>query len=97
LFCILQFTPYEPTGLCSIPERHYLSLSRAIFSVTSFKTLRLARECPHDIIGFQTRLAAKECLHYCCAWFHGLLERVPLTFAELIDWEMRFHISHQTF
>jgi hypothetical protein len=49
-------------------------------------TFRLARERPHQLSGFQARLAAKVGLHNFCIWLNGSLQRAPLAFAELIDW-----------
>lgn len=49
-------------------------------------TFRLARERPHDLTGFQARLAAKVSLHNFCLWFNCHLGREPLAFAGLLDW-----------
>jgi hypothetical protein len=49
-------------------------------------TFRLDRERPHELAGFQARLAAKVALHNFCIWLNGQLERRPLAFAELLDW-----------
>jgi hypothetical protein len=49
-------------------------------------TLRLARERPHDLTGFQARLAANVALHNFCIWFNVQLGRARLAFADLIDW-----------
>lgn len=49
-------------------------------------TFRLARERPHDLTGFQARLAAKVSLHNFCIWFNLQLHREPLAFADLLDW-----------
>jgi hypothetical protein len=49
-------------------------------------TFRLARERPHDLTGFQARLAAKVSLHNFCIWFNLQLDREPLAFADLLDW-----------
>ena len=49
-------------------------------------TFRLARERPHDLTGFQARVAAKVSLHNFCLWLNGQLQRPPLAFADLIDW-----------
>jgi hypothetical protein len=49
-------------------------------------TFRLARERPHDLTGFQARLAAKVGLHNFCIWFNLHLGRPPLAFADLLDW-----------
>lgn len=71
------------------PLRRWLASLRQIIETVNDKllnTLRLARERPHDITGFQARLAAKVSLHNFCIWLNGQLERVPLAFADLIDW-----------
>jgi hypothetical protein len=49
-------------------------------------TFRLARERPHDLTGFQARLAAKVALHNFCLWLNRQLGREPLAFAELLEW-----------
>ena len=49
-------------------------------------TFRLARERPHDLTGFQARLAAKVALHNFCIWLNVQLKRERLAFAELIAW-----------
>ncbi len=49
-------------------------------------TFRLARERPHDLTGFQARLAAKVALHNFCLWLNLHLGRAPLAFAELLEW-----------
>jgi hypothetical protein len=49
-------------------------------------TFRLDRERPHQLAGFQARLAAKVALHNFCIWLNGQLGRQPLAFAELLGW-----------
>ena len=49
-------------------------------------TFRLGRERPHDLAGFQARLAAKAGLHNFCIWFNEQLGRPRLAFADLVDW-----------
>lgn len=49
-------------------------------------TLRLDRERPHDLSGFQARLAAKIALHNFCIWVNTQLGRPRLAFADLVDW-----------
>jgi hypothetical protein len=49
-------------------------------------TWRLGRERPHDLSGFQTRLAAKMALHNFCIWLNQKLDRPNLAFADLLDW-----------
>lgn len=49
-------------------------------------TFRLAQERPHELAGFQARLAAKVSLHNFCIWFNGLLGRSPLAVGDLLDW-----------
>lgn len=71
------------------PLRRWLASLRQIIETVNDKllnTLRLARERPHALDGFQARLAAKVSLHNFCIWLNGTLERAPLAFADLIDW-----------
>jgi hypothetical protein len=49
-------------------------------------TFGLSHERPHDLTGFQTRLAAKLALHNFCIWLNEQLGRPSLAFADLIDW-----------
>jgi hypothetical protein len=46
----------------------------------------LGQERPHDLGGFQARLAAKMALHNFCIWLNRQLGRPNLAFADLIDW-----------
>jgi len=69
--------------------RRWLAGLRQIIETVNDKllnTFRLARERPHDLTGFQARLAAKVALHNFCLWFNQLLGRPFLAFAELLDW-----------
>jgi Transposase DDE domain len=49
-------------------------------------TFRLDRERPHDLRGFQARLAAKVALHNFCIWLNEQCGRPRLAFVELVDW-----------
>lgn len=49
-------------------------------------TFRLSRERPHDLTGFQARLAAKVALHNFCIWLNGHLHWPCLAFADLLRW-----------
>jgi hypothetical protein len=49
-------------------------------------TFRLDRERPHDLSGFQARLAAKMVLHNFCIWLNEQLGRPRLAFADLVNW-----------
>ena len=51
-----------------------------------FNTFRLVRERPHELIGFQARLAAKMALHNFCIWLNQQLGRPRLAVADLLDW-----------
>jgi len=51
-----------------------------------YHTFRLDRERPHDLGGFQARLAAKIALHNFCLWFNEQLGRPRLSFIDLVDW-----------
>jgi Transposase DDE domain len=84
-------TPPHQTSRLRWPKalRRWLASIRQIIETVNDKllnTFRLARERPHDLTGFQTRLAAKVSLHNFCIWLNGELERPPLAFADLIDW-----------
>ena len=46
----------------------------------------LDQERPHQLDGFQTRLAAKAGLHNFCIWLNRQLGRPSLAFAELLGW-----------
>jgi hypothetical protein len=50
------------------------------------ETFGLEHERPHDLTGFQARLAAKVALHNFCIWLNSQLGRPRLAFADLIDW-----------
>ena len=49
-------------------------------------TFRLDRERPHELSGFQARLAAKLALHNFCIWLNEQLGRPRLAFTDLVDW-----------
>jgi Transposase DDE domain len=49
-------------------------------------TFRLDRERPHDLSGFQARVAAKIALHNFCIWLNEQLGRPRLAFADLVAW-----------
>jgi len=49
-------------------------------------TSRLDRERPHELSGFQARLAAKMALHNFCIWLNEHLGRPRLAFTDLVDW-----------
>ena len=69
--------------------RRWLASLRQIIETVNDKllnTFRLARERPHDLTGFQARLAAKVGLHNFCIWFNLHVGRSPLAFADLLDW-----------
>jgi Transposase DDE domain len=69
--------------------RRWLASIRQIIETVNDKllnTFRLGRERPHDLTGFQARLAAKVSLHNFCIWFNLHLGRAPLAFAELLAW-----------
>jgi DDE family transposase len=69
--------------------RRWLAGLREIIETVNDKllnTFRLARERPHDLTGFQARLAAKVGLHNFCIWLNLHLGRAPLAFADLIAW-----------
>jgi hypothetical protein len=49
-------------------------------------TFRLDRERPHDLKGFQARLAAKSAWHNFCIWLNAQLGRPRLAFEDLVAW-----------
>jgi hypothetical protein len=68
--------------------RRWLARIRQIVETVYDKlhnALRLNRERPHDLTGFQARLAAKVALHNFCIWLNQQLGRPNLAFADLID------------
>ena len=68
--------------------RRWLASLRQIVETVFEKlhnTFRLAQERPHDLTGFQARLASKVALHNFCIWLNLRLDRQPLAFAELIQ------------
>lgn len=70
-------------------RRRWLASLRQIVETVNDKlhnALRLGRERPHDLSGFQARLAAKAALHNFCIWLNQQLGRPNLAFADLIDW-----------
>lgn len=73
-----------PKKLC----RWFAGLRQIVETVHDklLNTFRLDRERPHDLAGFQARLAAKVGLHNFCMWLNKNLDRPLLAFAELIDW-----------
>lgn len=76
-------TPW-PKGL-----RRWLAGIRQIVE-TVFEKLHhafgLDRERPHQLDGFQTRLAAKAALHNFCIWLNRQLGRPSLAFVDLLGW-----------
>jgi hypothetical protein len=69
--------------------RRWLASIRQIVETVYDKlhnALGLDRERPHDLSGFQARLAAKAALHNFCIWLNQQLGRPNLAFADLIDW-----------
>ena len=69
--------------------RRWLAGLRQIIETVNDKllnTFRLARERPHDLTGFQARLAAKVALYNFCLWLNQQLDRPLLAFATLLDW-----------
>jgi hypothetical protein len=69
--------------------RHWLAGVRQIVETVYEKlwhTFRLDRERPHDLGGFQARLAAKMALHNFCIWLNEQLGRPRLAFADLVHW-----------
>jgi hypothetical protein len=83
--------PHQSTKRIRWPKamRRWLASIRQIIETVNDKllhTFRLAHERPHDLTGFQARLAAKVSLHNFCFWLNRHLGRPPLAFADLLDW-----------
>ena len=73
----------------SKPRRRWLAGLRQIVETVYGKvhhTFRLNRERPHDLSGFQARLAATMALHNFCIWLNEQLGRPNLAFGDLVDW-----------
>ena len=51
-----------------------------------WQTFRLDRDRPHDLSGFQARLAAKMALQNFCMWLNEHLGRPRLAFADFVNW-----------
>lgn len=69
--------------------RRWLASLRQIVETVFDKlhnTFRLDRERPHDLTGFQMRLAAKVALHNFCIWLNLRSGRKPLAFVDLVQW-----------
>lgn len=69
--------------------RRWLASIRQIVETVFEKlhnSFRLNRERPHDLTGFQARLAAKIALHNFCVWLNAQLGRPHLSFADLLQW-----------
>jgi len=69
--------------------RRWLASIRQIVETVFEKlhnSFRLNRERPHDLSGFQARLAAKMALSNFCVWLNVQLERPRLSFADLLQW-----------
>jgi hypothetical protein len=71
------------------PLRRWLAGVRQVVETVYDKlqhTFRLDRERPHELSGFQARLAAKMALHNFCIWLNEQCGRPRLAFADLVDW-----------
>lgn len=71
------------------PARRWLAHVRQIVESVFEKLLNsfgLSRERPHQIDGFQMRLAAKVALHNFCIWLNLSLGRPPMATADLLGW-----------
>lgn len=69
--------------------RRWLASIRQIVETVFEKlhnSFRLNRERPHDLSGFQARLAAKMALSNFCVWLNVQLGRPRLSFADLLLW-----------
>lgn len=78
----------RPDAVATKPLRRWVAGWRQIVETVHaalLLTFRLDRERPHQLAGFQARLAAKIGLHNCCHWLNRCLGRPPLAFADLVD------------
>lgn len=69
--------------------RRWLASIRQIVETVFQKlhnSFRLNRERPHDLSGFQARLAAKMALNNFCVWLNVQLGRPRLSFSDLLLW-----------
>ena len=69
--------------------RRWLASLRQIVETVHDKlthSFRLEAERPHEVEGFQARLAAKVALHNFAIWLNRQLGRASLEFADLVDW-----------
>lgn len=81
--------PYTRHRLWGWQLRRWLSSVRQIVETVYDKLhnfFRLQRERPHDLGGFQARLAATMGLHNFCIWLNVQMGRPHLAFADLLDW-----------
>ena len=69
-------------------RRWHASIRQLVESVHDrlLATCGLEHERPYALAGFRTRLAAKVALHNFCLWLNVQLGRLPLAFADLIEW-----------
>jgi DDE family transposase len=71
------------------PKRRQLARLRQVIETVFDHLLfafRLERDRPHELDGFQARLAAKVALHNFCLWLNRRLGQPDLAFAELLGW-----------
>lgn len=83
--------PPQPSSRAAWPPAHkrWLASIRQIVETVIDKlqhVFRLGQDRPHDLTGFQARLAAKIALYSFCIWLNRQLGRPQLAFAELIAW-----------
>ena len=81
--------PYTRSRVWGRAARSWLARVRQIAESVYEKLhnfFGLQRERPHDMAGFQARLAATIGLHNFCIWLNTQLGRPPLAFADLLDW-----------
>jgi hypothetical protein len=86
VMCPPKRTSQQPS---SQRRRRWLAGVRQIVETVDDKrhhTFGLSRERPHDLTGFQARLAAKLAVHTYCIWLNEQLGRPSLAFADLVNW-----------
>jgi hypothetical protein len=64
--------------------RHFRQIVESTFDKL-INFLRLEKNRPHELAGFQVGLAAKLALHNFCMWLNHQAGRPPLAFADLLD------------
>jgi Transposase DDE domain len=83
--------PPQPDAARAWPareRRRFAALRQVVETVFDrlHAAFRLDRERPHDLSGFQARLAAEGALHNFCVWLNRKLGQPDLALADLLGW-----------